>query len=69
MATRDGWKLAADVLRAMLPNVANTERLEEYRVWEIWEEAVGRLVARKAQPTKIQRGKLFVSVSNSAYLQ
>lgn len=69
MATRDGWKLAADVLRAMLPNVATTERLEEYRVWEVWEEAVGRLVARKAQPTKIQRGKLFVSVSNSAYLQ
>lgn len=69
MATRDGWKSAADVLRAMLPNVANTERLAEYRVWEVWEEAVGRLVARKAQPTKIQRGKLFVAVSNSAYLQ
>jgi hypothetical protein len=53
----------------MLPNVASAERLLEYRVWEVWEEAVGRLVARKAQPNKIQRGKLFVSVSNSAYLQ
>ena len=30
---------------------------------------MGRLVARKAQPSKIQRGKLFVTVSNSAYLQ
>jgi hypothetical protein len=45
------------------------ERLAEYRVWEVWEEAVGRLVARKAQPTKIQRGRLFVAVSNSVYLQ
>jgi predicted nucleic acid-binding Zn ribbon protein len=69
MATRDEWKSAADILRATLPNVANPERLQEYRVWEVWEDAVGRLVARKAQPTKIQRGKLFVSVSNSAYLQ
>jgi predicted nucleic acid-binding Zn ribbon protein len=69
MATRDGWKSAADVLRAVLPNVASAERLPEYRVWEVWEEAVGKLVARKAQPTKIQRGKLFVAVSNSAYLQ
>lgn len=69
MATRDKWNSAAEVLRAILPNVASLERLEEYRVWEVWEEAVGKLVARKAQPSKIQRGKLFVAVSNSAYLQ
>lgn len=69
MASKDGWKSAADVLRAVLPHLASAERLQEYRVWEVWEEAVGRLVARKAQPKKIQHGKLFVTVGNSVYLQ
>jgi predicted nucleic acid-binding Zn ribbon protein len=69
MAFKDGWKSAAEVLRAVLPNLASAERLQEYRVWEVWEEAVGRLVARKAQPKKIQHGKLFVTVGNSVYLQ
>jgi hypothetical protein len=65
----DGWKSAAEILRAVLPNVASAERLQESRVWEIWEAAVGRAVARKAQPSKIQRGKLFVTVGSSVYLQ
>ena len=69
MTTRNPWTSAADILNSVLPNVASAERLQEYRVWEVWEEAVGRPVARKAQPSKIQRGKLFVTVSNSAYLQ
>lgn len=69
MATRNPWASAADVLSAILPNVASAGQLQEYRVWEVWEEAVGRPVARKAQPSKIHKGKLFVTVSNSAYLQ
>jgi predicted nucleic acid-binding Zn ribbon protein len=69
MTKHDDWKSAAAILQAVLPNIASAERLREYRVWEVWEEAVGRLVARKAQPSKIQHGKLFVTVSNSAYLQ
>lgn len=69
MAKPEGWKSAADVLAALLPNLASGERLREYRVWEVWEAAVGSVVARKAQPSKIQRGRLFVTVSNSAYLQ
>jgi predicted nucleic acid-binding Zn ribbon protein len=69
MTTQDRWKSAAEVLAAVLPKFASAERLQEYRVWEVWEEAVGRPVARKAQPAKIQRGKLFVTVSSSAYLQ
>jgi predicted nucleic acid-binding Zn ribbon protein len=69
MATRNQWTSAGDILNSVLPSLANAERLQEYRVWEVWEEAVGRVVARKAQPSKIRRGKLFVTVSSSAYLQ
>lgn len=69
MTNRNPWASTAAILSSILPHVASAERLQEYRVWEVWEAAVGRPVARKAQPSKIQRGKLFVTVSNSAYLQ
>ncbi len=65
----EGWNSTAEILRAVLPNVASAERLQEAGVWESWEAAVGRVVARKAQPSKMQRGKLFVTVGNSVYLQ
>jgi hypothetical protein len=63
------WKSAADVLAAVLPQLPIASRAHEYRIWEVWEEAVGEAVARKARPSKIQHGKLFVIVSNSVYLQ
>jgi hypothetical protein len=63
------WKSAADILSAVLPQLPIAGRAHEYRVWEVWEEAVGEAVARKARPSKIQHGKLFVTVSNSLYLQ
>jgi|SRR5215470_4812637 len=72
MATRTdnpAWQSAAEILRALLPNLPGAGRLHEYRVWEVWEAAVGEAVARKARPSKIQNGKLFVTVSNSVYLQ
>ena len=43
--------------------------MKEYQVWEIWEEAVGVATARKARPSKIQNGKLFVTVSHPAVMQ
>ena len=72
MATRTdnpSWKSAAEILGALLPHLPIAGRLHEYRIWEVWTEAVGEAVARKARPSKIQNGKLFVTVSNSVYLQ
>jgi hypothetical protein len=72
MATRTdnpAWQSTAEVLSALLSHLPAAERLHEYRVWEVWEKAVGEAVARKARPSKIQNGKLFVTVSNSVYLQ
>jgi predicted nucleic acid-binding Zn ribbon protein len=64
-----GWKSAAAVLAALLPDLPIASRMKEYQVWEIWEEAVGVSTARKARPSKIQNGKLFVTVSHPAVMQ
>ena len=44
-------------------------RLNEYGVWPIWREVVGRTIARNAQPEKIRNGTLFVKVSSPVWMQ
>ena len=63
------WNATGDVLRVLVPQFTQPQRWQEYRVWEMWEDAVGETLARKARPTKIHNGKLFVTVSNSALMQ
>ena len=63
------WNPASTVLTTVMPRFAPSQRWNEYRVWEVWEEAVGEALARKACPTKIQNGTLFVMVSNSVLIQ
>jgi hypothetical protein len=68
-AGKPSWNSAAEVLGALLPRLPVAGRLQEYRVWEVWEAAVGEGIARKARPSKIQNGKLFVTVSNAIWMQ
>ena len=64
-----GWNSTAEVLKSLLPDLPVAGRVKDYRVWEIWEGAVGRAVAARAWPSKIQHGKLFVTVSHPAVIQ
>ena len=63
------WKATSDVLSGLVPQLANTTRWREYQVWQVWEEVVGEALARKARPSKIQNGKLFVTVASSTLMQ
>ena len=64
-----GWNSAAEVLKRLLLDLPIADRVKDYRVWELWEGAVGRAVAARAWPSKIQHGKLFVTVSHPAVIQ
>ena len=44
-------------------------RLDQYGVWPIWNEAVGKTIARNAQPHTIRNGTLFVKVSSPVWMQ
>lgn len=39
------------------------------RVWEIWNHAVGEMIAKDAQPSAFKGRLLIVNVSSSAWLQ
>lgn len=64
-----GWNSAAQVLGSLLPDLPIAGRVDEYQIWEVWDEVVGVAIARKARPSKIHNGKLFVTVSHPAVIQ
>lgn len=66
---KKSWNSAAQVLSRLLPDLPIAGRMDEYQVWEVWDEVVGVAIARKARPSKIQNGKLFVTVSHPAVIQ
>jgi hypothetical protein len=60
---------AAEVLGDLVDRLEFRERLREHAVWNVWREVVGDLLASKAEPVRIDRGKLFVRVANSTWMQ
>ena len=57
------------VLDQSLKRLDLASRLDDYGVWPIWQEVVGKVIARNAQPEKIRNGTLFVKVSSPVWMQ
>jgi hypothetical protein len=57
------------VLDHSLKRFELSARLDEYGVWPIWNDVVGKTVALNAQPEKIRNGTLFVKVSSPVWMQ
>jgi hypothetical protein len=58
-----------DVLGNSLKRLDLSSRLEEYGVWPIWNDVVGKTIAVNAQPEKIRNGTLFVKVTSPVWMQ
>ena len=57
------------VLDQSLKRFELTGRLDEYGVWPIWNDVVGKTIALNAQPEKIRNGTLFVKVTSPVWMQ
>jgi predicted nucleic acid-binding Zn ribbon protein len=58
-----------EVLGTSLKRLDLSSRLDEYGVWPIWNDVVGKTIAVNAQPEKIRNGTLFVKVTSSVWMQ
>jgi hypothetical protein len=58
-----------DVLGNSLKRLELSSRLDEYGVWPIWNDVVGKTIAVNAQPEKIRNGTLFVKVTSPVWMQ
>lgn len=50
-------------------DVALGKRLNEIRIWSVWQNAVGKQIAGVARPIKIVNGILTVGVTSSPWMQ
>jgi hypothetical protein len=70
MAKKDPYiEPLAAVLDKSLKRLELSTRLDEYGVWPIWNDVVGKPIARNAQPEKIRNGTLFVKVTSPVWMQ
>lgn len=59
----------AGVLDEALSELGLSKRLREVEIWRIWDKAVGKAVASRAQPLRIINGVLTVAVSSAPWMQ
>jgi predicted nucleic acid-binding Zn ribbon protein len=64
---------APEPLNAVLERVLGSLNLglkvKQYRIWDVWNSVVGEAIARQAQPQQIRAMVLWVTVSNSTWMQ
>ncbi len=59
----------AEVLSRVLQRVDPEQQLRAYDIWTFWNDEVGTLIARRAQPAGFRDGVLFVSVATHGWMQ
>lgn len=57
------------LLEQTLSRIGLDRRLDDYRVWQAWDEVVGRTISRNAQPVRLDGTRLVVAVKSSTWLQ
>ena len=57
------------IIAAFLQKRKLDKPLKVYRVFDIWEQAVGTRVARHSQPKRFKDGILWIAVNNSTWMQ
>jgi len=66
---RSGPLRLSALLEQTLARFGLDRRLDDYRVWQAWDEVVGRTISRNAQPVRLDGTRLVVAVRSSTWLQ
>jgi hypothetical protein len=66
---KEGLMGIGTILERTIKKLGLEAKLKESKIWEVWDDAVGAVVARNAQPESFRNRVLFVTVSSSAWMQ
>jgi len=58
-----------DVLGDVVARFGLDRALDDYRIWQAWDEVVGPTIARNAQPQKLSANRLVIAVRNAGWMQ
>lgn len=59
----------AELLAVVFAGQPVANRLEEAKIWQVWEEAVGRQIAERARPASLRDGVLTLTVASAPWMQ
>lgn len=58
-----------EVLGDVVARFGLDRALDDYRIWQAWDEVVGPAIARNAQPQKLNANRLVIAVRNAGWMQ
>ncbi len=58
----------SDILRPALGQYRPAKDTDMTRIWDIWDDAVGKPIAMNAKPDAFKDGMLIVNVSSSSWI-
>jgi predicted nucleic acid-binding Zn ribbon protein len=67
MSKHETFSSLGTVLDALLRSLGIDQQVEQYKIFDAWNEVVGEQVAKVAKPERIRNGTLIVSVTNAPW--
>ena len=67
--SKEGLMEIGTILERTIKKLGLEMKIKEAKIWEVWDDVVGTVVARNAQPESIRNRVLFVTVSSSVWMQ
>lgn len=65
----DALKTTRSVLSGILDQLGIANKIEQHRIWLVWEDAVGAQIAQNAAPARIRNNVLEVKVAHAVWMQ
>ena len=56
-----------ETLKMLMQSLGIEKQVEQYKIFDVWNEVVGQQVAKVAQPERLQNGVLIVAVNNAPW--
>lgn len=67
MKKKENMQTLGEALGALIRSLGIEQQVEQYKIFDLWNEAVGQQVAKVAQPERLHNGVLIVSVNNAPW--
>ncbi len=67
MKKKEDMQSLGDALKLLVQSLGIENQIEQYKIFDVWNEAVGPQVAKVAQPERLVNGLLIVSVNNAPW--
>lgn len=67
MKKQENIQSLGDALKLLVQSLGIEKQVEQYKIFDVWNEVVGQQVAKVAQPERLHNGVLIVSVNNAPW--